>query len=94
MSAKPQSSTTHGRGGSSFPFGGTADTARDQLDAVYAHWAEGVTSLGLEGLTRPCGPSEGPFADAPLAALVLHINREMLHHTAEVMLLRDLYRWQ
>lgn len=24
--------------------------------------------------------------------LVLHINREFLHHAAEVMLLRDLYR--
>ena len=35
---------------------------------------------------------ESPFAEFPLAALVLHINREMLHHLAEVMLLRDLYR--
>ena len=26
-----------------------------------------------------------------MAALVLHINREMLHHGAEVALLRDLY---
>jgi hypothetical protein len=25
---------------------------------------------------------------------VLHINREMLHHGAEVALLRDLYLWQ
>ena len=28
-----------------------------------------------------------------LAELVLHINREMLHHGAEIALLRDLYRW-
>lgn len=28
------------------------------------------------------------------AELVLHINREMLHHGAEIALLRDLYRWQ
>ena len=26
-----------------------------------------------------------------MAALVLHINREMIHHLAEVALLRDLY---
>ena len=26
--------------------------------------------------------------------LVLHINREALHHGAEIALLRDLYRWQ
>jgi hypothetical protein len=27
-----------------------------------------------------------------MAALVLHINRETIHHGAEIMLLRDLYR--
>ena len=43
------------------------------------------------GLTRPCGPAEGPFAAEPMATLVLHINREMLHHGAEVPLLRNLY---
>ena len=43
-------------------------------------------------LARPCGPAEGPYADYPMAALVLHINREVIHHGAEVALLRDLYR--
>jgi hypothetical protein len=47
--------------------------------------------LGAVGLTRPCGPAEGPYAEAPLAALVLHINREVLHHGAEVALLLDLF---
>ena len=28
-----------------------------------------------------------------MATLVLHINREMLHHGAEIALLRDLYLW-
>jgi hypothetical protein len=32
-------------------------------------------------------------AKASMAELVLHINREMLHHGAEVALLRDLYLW-
>jgi hypothetical protein len=77
---------------STFPFAGSAAEALTQLDGVYQQWVEGVRALGIEGLSRPCGPSEGPFAEAPLAALVLHINREMLHHNAEVMLLRDLYR--
>jgi hypothetical protein len=27
-----------------------------------------------------------------MAALVLHINREAIHHGAEILLLRDLYR--
>ena len=39
----------------------------------------------------PCGPAEGPYADQPLAALVAHIHREVIHHGAEVALLRDLY---
>ena len=48
-------------------------------------------TVGEDGLDRPCGPSEGPFADAALATLVLHIPRELIHHLAEVSLLMDLY---
>ena len=40
---------------------------------------------------RPCGPAEGPYADYPFIALVLHINREMIHHGAEIACIRDLY---
>jgi hypothetical protein len=29
-----------------------------------------------------------------MATLVLHVNREVLHHGAEIALLRDLYRWR
>jgi hypothetical protein len=32
------------------------------------------------------------YLNAPMASLVLHVNREALHHLAEVSLLRDLYR--
>jgi len=52
-----------------------------------------VRGLGASGLARAIGPAEGPWADYPMATLVLHINREMLHHGAEIALLRDLYRW-
>jgi len=31
------------------------------------------------------------LADYPFAALILHINREAIHHGAEIALLRDLY---
>jgi hypothetical protein len=37
-------------------------------------------------------PAEGPFAEHPLSELVVHINREVIHHGAEISLLRDLYR--
>jgi DinB superfamily len=73
---------------------GDAATALARLDAVYAAWTAGVRRLGPGELARPCGPAEGPYAGVPLATLVLHINREALHHGAEIALLRDLYRWR
>ena len=72
-------------------YAGTADAALAQLDAAHAAWVEGVRGLGEEGLTRPCGPAEGPWADHSMAELVLHINREAIHHGAEIALLRDLF---
>ena len=72
-------------------YAGTAEEALAQLDAEYARWIAGVRALGEEGLERPCGPTEGPYAEEPLAVLVLHINRELIHHLAEVCLLRDLH---
>jgi len=77
-----------------FEYAGTAAHALAQLDDGYAIWIKAVRALGPDGLTRPCGPAEGPYADCPLAELVLHINREALHHGAEIALLRDLYRWK
>lgn len=61
------------------------------LDQHHAAWTAGVASLGPADLARPCGPAEGPYADQPMAALVLHLNREALHHGAEIALLLDLY---
>ncbi len=75
-----------------FAYAGTAATALAQLDEAYAGWSAGMGKLGEDGLARPCGPAEGPYAEYPMAALVLHINREAIHHAAEISLLRDLYR--
>jgi hypothetical protein len=52
-------------------------------------WRSHTQRLDAEGLARPAGPPEG---DVPMASLVFHVNREALHHLAEVSLLRDLYR--
>ncbi|MFN8193917.1 MAG: DinB family protein [Nocardioidaceae bacterium] len=75
----------------SWDYAAGADEALAQLDAQVATWVEGVRSLGEEGLSRPCGEAEGPFAEEPLAMLVLHIHRELIHHGAELALLRDLF---
>ena len=76
----------------SWEYAATAAEALRQLDEAHATWVSGVSALDEAGLAEPCGPAEGPFAEAPMAALVLHIHRELLHHGAELCLLRDLFR--
>jgi DinB superfamily len=76
-------------------YAGTAAEALRQLDEAYAAWAAGVRGVGAAGLAWCTGPEEGgQLADMPFADLVLHINREAIHHGAEIALLRDLYRWK
>jgi hypothetical protein len=72
-------------------YAATAAEALAQLDDAYSAWSAGVVALGEDGLADPVGPAEGPFAESPYADLVLHINRELIHHGAEICLLRDLY---
>lgn len=68
-----------------------AASALAMLDEGYARWVEGVRDLDDTKLAQPVGEAEGPFAEHPYSALVLHIHRELIHHLAEVALLRDLY---
>jgi hypothetical protein len=76
-------------------YAGTAAGALQQLDEGHDRWIAGVRSLGIEGLARPVGDAEGPeYAESPIAELVLHIHREVIHHGAEICLLRDLYEWK
>ena len=69
-----------------------ANNALAELDAAYQRWAAGVAGLAADDWAKPVGPAEGHWASSPYAALVLHINREAIHHMAEVLVLRDLYR--
>lgn len=73
----------------SFEYATTAQGAMAQLDAEYRTWMAGVESLSEADLSRPCG--EHGFEGHPMAALILHIHKEFIHHLAEVSLLRDLY---
>ena len=72
-------------------YAGDAAGALAQLDHVHDGWIRGVRGLDADALAAPVGPAEGPWADAPMATLVLHIHREVIHHGAEMCLLRDLY---
>ena len=70
-----------------FTYAPAAQDALNQLDELYLRWSQAVRLVGEEGLERPC-----EFHYEPLSTLVLHINREVIHHGAEIALLRDLYR--
>ncbi|RBM07318.1 DinB family protein [Streptomyces sp. PT12] len=71
-------------------YAGSASAALDQLKAQLGLWTAGVRGLGGAGLAVPVGEKE-PYPEAPMADLVLHIHRELIHHLSEVCLLRDLY---
>lgn len=77
-----------------YDYAATADQALAQLCEEYETWKSGVAVLSEEQLWEPCGEAEGEFADHPMIELILHINREAIHHLAEVALLRDLYAHQ
>ncbi|MEO7233905.1 MAG: DinB family protein [Lapillicoccus sp.] len=75
-----------------FAYPATATEALRLLDEGYAAWRAGVRGWQEDGsLGLPCGPAERPWGGQPRGALVLHINREVIHHGAEISLLRDLY---
>ena len=42
-----------------YDYPGTADVALRNLDAAYATWRDGVSSLDADGLAKPVGPAEG-----------------------------------
>jgi len=74
----------------SWEYAGNAATALDQLQAQLDVWVSGVRGLSQAELGIPVGSKE-PYPELPMADLVLHIHRELIHHLSEVCLLRDLY---
>ena len=71
---------------------GTAATALARFDDAYAAWVTGVRALGEAGLVEPQGDRSPPaFAQAPVVRVVLYTSVELIHHGAEICLLRDLY---
>jgi hypothetical protein len=73
-------------------YSGTAEGALRQLDEGHHAWIDDLRRLGAAGLVRRQGDLSPPqYADAPMARLVLYNHVEVIHHGAEICLLRDLY---
>lgn len=73
-----------------YDYPGSAAEALSALDEGYEIWIKGVHGLDADALGEPC--REWGYESSPMLALVLHIHREVIHHLAEVALLRDLWR--
>lgn len=75
----------------SWDYAATAEGALAQLDTEHDRWIEGVRRWDADDLQVAVGEAEGPWAEYSRATLVAHINRELIHHLAEIALLRDLF---
>jgi hypothetical protein len=61
------------------------------------HWmgfARAVSAMPDDDLLSAMGPVAGPWAESTILGLLLHIGDELVHHSAEVGVLRDLYQHQ
>jgi hypothetical protein len=61
------------------------------LDENYQACRAALSGLSPEEWAAPLGPSWGPYAQDNTVDLALHVLDEVVHHGAEVGLLRDLY---
>jgi hypothetical protein len=80
--------------GRPWTIGWTADESRELLDRATDHWLEVLRSVDDERYWELLGPGTEPYAEATLVAFVHHQLDEAIHHSAEVGVLRDLYRWR
>ena len=69
-----------------------ASEAIEILERAAANFRAGLVEKGPDWLFELLGPRYGPYADATYMGLMLHVIDELVHHGAEVSLLRDLYR--
>jgi hypothetical protein len=71
---------------------GSAAEAVALIEEAYRRWHDPIAALSPRELAEPLGVRGADFAESPMADLIVHVNREIMHHGAEVGLLRDLYR--
>lgn len=72
----------------------SAAAALALLDRAHDRWDAHLALVSDDRLALPIGSVGGPFAEHSRAAYVLHMLDEFIHHSAEIALLRDLWRSQ
>src|SRR5436190_366587 len=68
-------------------------TAADAIAALDKHWrafGERVATYDDEGLLERIGDIGGPYSTSSIHGLVIHVVDELIHHSAEIGVLRDL----
>ncbi|MEV1171556.1 DinB family protein [Nonomuraea sp. NPDC049784] len=71
---------------------GSAADALRALEHAYDVWRRRLAGLSEDDLVSPMGPIAGPYAEQDGTAFALHILDELIHHGAEIGVVRDLYR--
>lgn len=69
-------------------------SAADGIDFFrrsYGEWRSIPERVDERLWVQPLSPAAGPFADSTVLAIALHSADELIHHTAEIVPLRDLY---
>jgi hypothetical protein len=69
----------------------TAAEVLARVDDAFRCWSEVLDAVPEESLDTAVGPVGGPYADSTRRAFVLHVLDELIHHGAEVALVRDLW---
>ena len=67
------------------------DEAIDITARAAGGFRAALVAQGPDWLFEQLGPTYGPYAEATYLGLTLHVIDELVHHGAEVALLRDLY---
>ncbi|WUH89730.1 DinB family protein [Streptomyces sp. NBC_00433] len=68
-----------------------AATALSHADEAFTRWRGQLAEVPEEAFAEPIGPAAGHFGDATRCSFALHVADELIHHSAEASVLRDLY---
>jgi DinB superfamily len=70
---------------------GPPDPTLNSCRAAYHLWRAHLHLVTEDELAEPIGEVAGPYGEGTRRSFALHVLDELIHHTAEAALLRDLY---